>query len=68
MTTTTFLTRNLTYSGTSMTQAKFPFLYQNFKEIYHDNSDFLLTQTTFHFPPEFQLLGFYCILLFSVFQ
>ena len=50
-------------SGSSnflLTRTKFPFLDQNFTEIYPDNSNSLLTWTVFRFPSEFELLGIYC--------
>ena len=47
-------------SNFPLTWTKFPFLDQNFTEIYPDNLNSLLTRTVFHFPSEFKLPGFYC--------
>ena len=47
-------------SNFPLTRTKFPFLDQNFTDIYPDNSNSLLTWTVFRFPSEFELLGIYC--------
>ena len=43
-----------------LTRTKFPFLDENFTDIYPDNSNSLLSWTVFRFPSEFELLGIYC--------
>ena len=51
---------NSANSNFPLTPTKFPFLGQNFTEIYPDNSNSLLTWTVFRFPSEFELPGFFC--------
>ena len=47
-------------SNFPLTRTKFPFLDQNFTDIYPDNSNSLLSWTVFRFPSEFEVLGIYC--------
>ena len=47
-------------SNFPLTRTNFPFLDQNFTEIYPDNLNSLLTRTVIRFPSDFELQGFFC--------